>query len=426
MTEMKSLAGLEVPAEEEYLNCIRCGLCLSVCPLYREDLTETAAPRGHVALARKLLEGEATPTPNFFEQMYRCFGCLACNEICPVGIKPSDLALKMRDLQEQMHPARWKKLLFNKILLHPKRLERLTWPLRLYQGLGIRKLYYLLGLSWLMPRYLRDLESMLPHLPRRPLRRILPERTDAVGDERYNVGFFLGCAQSLLFSKASAATVRVLSVNGCTVITPKEVKCCGMPAIGYGRHEEVVEGAKHNIELFERHRVEKIVTDCATCGSTLKEYGAILSNDSDWAQRAKTFSEKVRDISEFLTEIPLKKPAGRVDLRVTYHDPCHLRRAQGVWEAPRNLLKMIDGLDFVELPESNWCCGSAGSQLLTHHETSLQVLRRKTDNLEKTKAEVVASGCPGCQMHLQVGIRRGRLKMKVAHPMELLARAYDA
>ncbi len=426
MPETKLPPGLKVPTEEEYLYCIRCGLCLSVCPLYREILTETATPRGHVALTRKLMDGDLQATPNLFEQMYQCFGCQACDEVCPVGIKPSDLALQMRRLQEEVRPARWKKLLFNRILFHPKRLEKLTWPLRLYQGLGIRRLYYLLGLSRLMPSYFRDLEAMLPRLPQRPLRRTIAEKTDAQGEERYKVGFFLGCAQSLMFSDESKATVRVLSANGCTVITPRETKCCGMPAIGYGRHEEVVAAAKHNIELFEKQQVEKIVTDCATCGSTLKEYGAILSDEFDWADRARAFSEKVKDISEFLAGIPLRKPAGKLDLKVTYHDPCHLRRAQGVWQEPRKLLNTIDGLEFIELPESNWCCGSAGSQLITHHDTSVQVLDRKMDNVASTGAQVVASGCPGCQMHLQVGVRRRRLNMTVTHPIVLLAQAYDA
>ncbi len=426
MTDAKLSPGLKVPTEEEYLYCIRCGLCLSVCPLYREDLTETATPRGHVALARKLMDGDLHATSNLFEQMYRCFGCQACDEVCPVGIKPSDLALKMRRLQEQIHPARWKKLLFGRILSQPKRLERLTWPLRLYEGLGIRRLVYALGIYRLLPPFLRDLESMLPRLPQRPLRRTLPEKTEAVGEERYRVGFFLGCAQSLMFARESAATVRVLSVNGCTVFTPKEVTCCGMPATGYGRHDEVEAAAKHNIAVFETYDVDKIVTDCATCGSTLKEYSAILSDDPEWADRAADFSRKVRDISEYLAEIPLKKPGAKMEVRVTYHDPCHLRRAQGVWKEPRQLLNMIDGLEFVELPESNWCCGSAGSQLITHHETSLQVLDRKMDNVEGTGADVVTSGCPGCQMHLQVGLRRRGLKMKVTHPIELLAKAYDA
>ena len=223
------------------------------------------------------------------------------------------------------------------------------------------------------------------------------------GSSRYRVGFFLGCAQSLMFAEESAATVRVLARNGCTVITPKETVCCGMPAAGYGRQDLVMKQARHNIALFEQAEVEFIVTDCATCGSTLKEYGRLLADDPEWAERAMRFSKKVRDVSEFLGSIPLEKPQGRIEGRVTYHDPCHLRRGQGVWKQPRDLLKMIDGLEFVELPEADWCCGSAGSQLITHYETSLKVLDRKMDQLESARADYIASGCPGCQMQLNVG-----------------------
>jgi glycolate oxidase iron-sulfur subunit len=424
MTQKKLLADLSVPREEDYLNCIRCGLCLSVCPLYRANLTETAGPRGHVALTRKVLDGDLEPSENLFENMYGCFGCLACNEICPVGIKPADLALAMRHVQEQLHASPWKRVLFNHVLSHPARLERVTWPLRLYQRLGVRRLYYALGLGRLMPSKMRDLEAMLPRLPQRPLRRVLPEKTEAVGSVRYRVGFFLGCAQSLLFTEESAATVEVLSCNGCHVVTPRDVKCCGMPAIGYGRRDILLEMAKHNVGLFEKYNLDVIVTDCATCGSTLKEYGEILSEDSEWSARARAFSDKVRDISEFLADIRLRRPGSRMDIRVTYHDPCHLRRAQGVWEAPRNLIQLIDGIEFVELKEADWCCGSAGSQLITHYETSRKVLERKMDNLDETGAQVVASGCPGCQMQLQVGIRDRGLAMEVTHPVLLLARAY--
>jgi glycolate oxidase iron-sulfur subunit len=268
------------------------------------------------------------------------------------------------------------------------------------------------------------MEAMLPRLPQRPLRQSLPEVTPARGEKKYKVGFFLGCAQSLLFAEESAATVRVLSRNGCTVITPPEVECCGMPAHGYGRLDLVRKQAQHNISVFEAQEVDVIVTDCATCGSTLKEYGTYLKDDSEWAARAEAFSRKVRDVSEFLAEIPLEKPQGRVEARVTYHDPCHLRRAQKVWKQPRDLLKQIDGLEFVELSESDWCCGSAGSQLITHYETSLKVLDRKIDNLAGTGAEYIASGCPGCQMHLNVGVRRNKLNVQVVHPITLLDRAY--
>ncbi len=414
------------PSETEYLNCIRCGLCLAVCPTYREHLSETASPRGRVALARKGLEGELDLSPNLAGQMYACFDCLACNDICPVGIRPADLAVKMRHVQEQIDPSGWKKTFLGKILPKPGRMETVTWPLRIYEKLGIRRLVYALGLKKLLPGKISDLESMLPHLPQRPLRQILPEFTEALGKEQYRVGFFLGCAQSLLFAEESAAGIRVLARNGCSVMTPKETVCCGMPAMGYGRPDMVREQARTNIALFEKGNVETIVTDCATCGSTLKDYGKILSEDPDWAERAEIFSSKVRDISEFLMTIPLEKPQGSIQARVTYHDPCHLGRGQGVWEQPREILKMIDGVEFVELPEANWCCGSAGSQLITHYDTSLKVLKRKTDNIAGTKADYVASGCPGCQMQLKVGVQREGLNIEVIHPVTLLDRAYNA
>ena len=418
---MDSLTDLEKPAENTYLNCIRCGLCLAVCPTYREYLKETASPRGRVALARKGLEGQLELSSNLSEQMYSCFSCMACDEICPVGIHPAELALSMRHIQEQIKPSGWKHALFGKLIPRPGRMEAATLPLRLYQALGIRRLVYALGLRKVLPKQLRDLEAMLPALPQRPLRRVLPEVIEAKSERRYQVGFFLGCAQSLLFAEESLASTRVLARNGCEVITPGDIVCCGMPARGYGQFEQVREQARHNIAVFERHAVEAIITDCATCGSTLKEYGALLEDEPAWAERAKNFSQKVRDISEFLATIPLEKPKGRLEARVTYHDPCHLRREQ-----PRSLMALIDGLEFVELPEADWCCGSAGSQLITHYETSTKVLNCKMDNLSSTGAQIVASGCPGCQMQLNTGIQRNGLNVRVVHPVTLLDEAYEA
>jgi len=427
------LANLCQPSESEYLNCIRCGACLAVCPTYREYLNETSSPRGRVALARKGLEGELELDSNLIEQMYACFDCMACNAACPVGIRPADLAIEMRHVQEEVNPTGWKETLFGKVIPEPIRMELGTWPLRVYEKLGIRRTTYALGLRKLLPAKVRDMESMLPRLPQRPLRQVLPEITlpakspSPVGEGRSEVriGFFLGCAQSLMFADESAATVRVLARNGCTVVTPKETVCCGMPALGYGRVDLVQEQARRNIALFERADVETIVTDCATCGSMLKDYGKLLSDDPAWAERAAKFSARVRDISEFLMSIPLEKPQGRVDAHVTYHDPCHLRRGQNVWKEPRALLQMIDGVEFIELPEADWCCGSAGSQLITHYETSLKVLKRKTDNLASTGAEYIASGCPGCQMQLNVGVQRAGLNVQVVHPIVLLDKAYD-
>ena len=414
------------PKENEYLNCIRCGLCLAVCPTYREYKNETASPRGRVALARKSLEDELILSPNLVEQMYSCLACLACNDICPAGIKPADIAIEMRHVAEQVKPSAWKNTLFGKVISQPNTMELVIWPLRLYENLGLRWLVHKLRINKLFPEQLRDLEGMLPKQPKQPLRKELPLISRPTNESKYRVGFFLGCAQSLMFSEESAVTVRVLNRNGCTVITPKETVCCGMPAAGYGRQNLVIEHAKVNIEIFEKEDLDVIVTDCATCGSKLREYGDILENDPLWSQKAKNFSSKIRDISEFLMSIPLEKPTGKIDARITYHDPCHLRRAQKVWKQPRALMQMIDGVEYVEMEEADWCCGSAGSQLITHYETSTHVLDRKMENLKSTGAEIIASGCPGCQMQLMTGIQREGLNIKVMHPIQLLDQAYKS
>ncbi len=412
------------PTEDAYRNCIRCGLCLAVCPTYAAHLTETASPRGRVALARKGLEGDLRLSPNLFGQMYSCFDCMACNDICPVGIKPADLALQMRQHQEALAPASWKEAVFGKLLPYPDRLEWATLPMRLYEHLGLRRLVHALGVMRVMPETLRDWEAMLPRIPQRPLRRVLPEIVPAAGPRQQRVGFFLGCAQSLLFAEDSRAAVRVLARHGCEVVTPRQVACCGMPAVGYGREDLVADMARRNIAAFERAGVETIVTDCATCGATLKTYGALLAGDPAWAARAAAFSRRVRDIQEFLATLPPVAASRMSPVRVTYHDPCHLRRGQQIWKEPRQLLQGIEGAEFVELPEADWCCGSAGSQLITHHDTSLRVLERKIDNVASTGAEILATGCPGCRMQLSVGVKRRGLPVRVVHPVSLLDEVY--
>ncbi len=417
-------AGLHVPTEEEYLTCIRCGQCLSVCPIYREHLVETQSPRGRVALVRKLVEGQLSPSHYLTDQMYQCMACLACNVACPVGIKPADLVLETRALLEEHQPHWWKRPLFRGFFMHPTVMTLGTLPLRLYQRLGLQKVFYALGLNRVLPSQLRDMERMVPRLPARPLHTVLPEITPARGETRYRVGFFLGCIQSLMFADGSSAAVEVMARNGCQVITPREVTCCGMPPMGYGDLDTVKKMARQNIEVFSKLEVDAIVTDCATCGSTLKEYPKILADDPDYAARAESFARKVRDISEFLMQIPLEPPTARLPLRVTYHDPCHLVRGQNVRKQPRDLLRLIPGLEFVEMKEADWCCGSAGTQIITHYHNSMSLLKRKTRNIAATGAEVVASGCPGCQLQLGLGVRREGLNVRVVHPVQLLAEAY--
>jgi len=293
-----------------------------------------------------------------------------------------------------------RKFLFRWLLPKPRRVETATAPLRWYEHLGLRRLVERLRLD-----------------------RLLPETTPAQGERRHRVGFFLGCAQDVMFASASEATVRVLARNGCEVYTP-QVTCCGMPHLGYGELEAAKELARQNIATFEQADVEAVITDCASCGAQLAEYGELLSGDPEWAERARAFSQKVRDISAYLVQIGIEPPRGRVEMRVTYHDPCHLVRAQKVGKEPRQLLRMIPGLEYVEMAEADWCCGNAGSHALTDPQGSGEILDRKMANVARTRAQVVVSGCPGCQMQLWRGVRRAGLDMQVMHPIELLERAY--
>ncbi len=415
-----------IPDEAQVRACIRCGLCSAVCPVYQRTLLETDAPRGRIALVRAVLEGKLQPGKRFKKIVYECLYCQACTALCPSGVRTDLLMMAARAYlmqREGENPIR--RFLFRWLLPKVQRVETATAPLRWYQHLGLRRLVERLRLDRLLPKRLREMSWLLPPIPRRPQRRLLPEVTPAQGERHHRVGYFLGCAQDVMFAPSSEATVRVLARNGCEVVTP-QVTCCGMPHLGYGELEVAKELARQNIAAFEQADVEAVVTDCASCGAQMVEYGELLSGDPQWAERARSFSGKVRDISAYLVQIGIEPPRGRVEMRVTYHDPCHLVRAQKVTKEPRQLLRMIPGLEYVEMAEADWCCGNAGSHALTDPRGSGEILDRKMANAARTRAQAIVSGCPGCQMQLWRGVRRAGLEMQVLHPIELLDRAYRA
>jgi glycolate oxidase iron-sulfur subunit len=406
-------------------NCIRCGLCLSVCPTYKESLRETESPRGRVALLAKAIEGDLELTRNFKDHMYRCLDCLACQDICPVGIRPGDLCLEARyAIEEATGTPLLKPILFQGVFMHTGLLEMLTKPVALYERSGLRRVANGLGVTRILPAQLRDMERMLPsRLPLRGMRHQFPAEVPARGERRARVAYFLGCVQGVMMADGCRATVQVLAENGCDIIIPSNVKCCGMPMVGYGFKDTAREAARHNIDVLLGLDVDAIVTDCATCGSSLKEYPHWLAGDPEYAARAQEFASRVRDISEFLVEIGIRPPEASVGARVTYHDPCHLCRAQRIRQQPRAMLQAA-GVELVEMEAADTCCGSAGTQLITHYHTSVGVLESKVDHIAATEAEIVASGCPGCQMQLNLGVKRRGLQARVVHPSQVLAQAY--
>lgn len=412
----------EQPLGESIKSCFACGLCTAGCPI--SEIDEDFDPRKIIRMILLGMKERVLSSP----LIWLCLMCFTCSFHCPQGVKFSDVTAVLRDMavkEGYVHPSFLRKFAFQRILPFPKRLELLTRPLILYQRSGLQSLIHGSKALNILPERLRSIEYLLPPLSARPLRSRLAEVTPAKGERKQRVGFFLGCAQNLVFASNSLATVSVLTENSCEVVTPKDVKCCGMPYSGYGEMEQARNLARHNIDVFESTGVEVIVTDCATCGSFLKGYHALLKNDPEYAQRALSFSQKIQDISEFLTQtIDLRQDFGEVRGKVTYHDPCHLVREQNVAHQPRQLLHLIPGLELVEMKEADWCCGGAGTYNLSHYELSMKILERKMSNIAATEADMIATGCPGCLMQLRLGVKREGLRAKVVHPIQLLEQAY--
>jgi len=404
------------------INCMRCGMCLPVCPTYKETFLETASPRGRVALVRKVQEGELDQSERLLEYLSLCLDCQACASACPCGVNAGELVAEFSCERKGAEGLGFMEdLILRKLVPHPDRLETSMVPMRLYQRTGLQKLVRRLGILKMFPRQLERMEGLLPELPDRPLRQEIQEVTPPVGKERGTVGFFLGCVMSLIFSDASRATITLLSSLGYRVITPRNQVCCGAPNMLGGDLAGLNDAARTNVDIFSDYEVDFIVTDCGGCGAELKKYGHHLEED----KAASSFSAKVRDISQVLAmhtdELrPLLKP---VELKVTYHDPCHIAHCQGIRREPRELLKMVPGIRFSELNEADACCGSAGTYNIERPEMSDLILKRKLDNIAASGAQVLVTGNPGCLLQLKKGLADHLPDVKIMHLTEVLAKS---
>jgi glycolate oxidase iron-sulfur subunit len=299
-------------------------------------------------------------------------------------------------------------------------LGRLIW---LYQTSGLETLVRILGLTRLLPRRLRALEPLTPRVQRHFSDALIrPVETPA--NRRYRVGLLTGCVQDLAFSHVNRDTADALLANGCEVVTPRAQFCCGSIHAHNGELELAKQMARRHLNAFDLKQLDAVITNAAGCGTHLKNYGHLLQDDPAFAERASERSAKVRDIHEWLAEIGIRAPTASIPQTVTYHEACHLCHGQKITHQPRQVLKAVPGLELVELPESAWCCGSAGIYNITQPEMSQKLLQRKMANIAKTAAQVVASANPGCSVQLQAGVRASNLKLKITHPISLLAQAY--
>ncbi len=384
-------------------------------------------------------EGATPLNEEWSEYIYRCLDCRACETACPSGVHFGELLEEARSIYEQNASRSvayrfWTNLVFKQLLPNKERLDLMFELMWLYQRLGIRRVVQKLGILKSMGR-LGEMESLLPKIPSPQLKYTIRDITPAKGETRYRVGFIPGCIMNQVFTETNVATIRVLTENGCEVVTPRKQTCCGALHLHNGLRDVASALAKQNIDAFGAvsssrlpgagfQDLDAIIINSAGCGAALKEYGVLLENDPAYAEKAEHFSHRMRDISEFLAEIEMIPPTGEIKRRVTYDEPCHLLHGQRVKEQPRKVLQSIPGLALIELTESEWCCGSAGIYNITQPELSQEILERKMVHIAETDADIVATGNPGCLLQIQLGIQKHGLSMKAMHPVNLLDYAY--
>ena len=416
------------PIKEQLMKCVRCGKCRSVCPVFAEIRNETVAPRGHVFMVQMLKDGKVNPDQNVYDHLSNCLMCETCSVNCPSGIDVHELNAAARSYVYKKNPTVVKQLVFDTMWTKPgllKTVIRLMWGA---QKSGAQKLARQLGLTKLLPGDMPKAEQILSDIPFRSARSQLSELNSARGEKKYTVGYFLGCGTDLLNPGVAMATVDVLTRNGCEVVIPRNMKCCGLPHIANGTMDTAQQLATENLKVFNSYNFDYIVTDCASCSSALSAKNMeFLLGSSGLDDEISKFTDKVIDLTSFLInvlDIKLPQDAKLDNVKVTYHDPCHLANAQGIKAEPRQLLKLIPGVELVEMKDANRCCGGSGTYSLTHYDLSMKILDKKMDNAADTGAALIATCCPSCMMQLNYGINKRGLPTRVVHPVELLSQSY--
>ncbi len=402
--------------EKKSLACIHCGLCLSSCPTYLETGNENDSPRGRIYLMRALQSGQLSLEKSVAHHLDLCLGCRACEAVCPSGVEYGALLETTREHVEKNFRRSFfqtflRRVAIEKVFPFPARFKLALWPARVLQKLRLDRC---------LPSFARDMLALLPAESREAS---LPEHTPAIGPVKGRVGFIRGCVMNVLFGDTNLASIQLAARTGYNVVTPPSQACCGALYAHGGNLAAARACARHNIAAFEKQDLAAIIINAAGCGSTLKEYGHLLHDDTEWTERARLFSAKVKDLTEWLAANPDENAAPSLrSEKITYHDACHLAHAQRITRQPRDLLAAVADENFVPLPESDVCCGSAGSYNLTEPEMAARLQRRKVENILKTGAATVITTNPGCILQIRAGLAKaGRPDIQVLHLADFLA-----
>ena len=421
-------SGPDAPEESDLYKCVHCGFCLQACPTYIETGLETESPRGRIALMKAVNEGRIGITDTVIRHWDLCIQCRACEVACPSGVPYGNL---IEATMAQVADHRKRNLLqkgaadlsLKRVIPHQGRLEALMTLTKIYQKSGLQSLVRKSGILGKIAPSMAALESMMPDVSKTYFR-ARGQTIPATEHRRARVAILSGCVMPLVNGPEMDAAVRVLARNGCEVVVPKNQVCCGAINSHVGDLDTARKLARRNIDVFTDAGVEYVIVASAGCGARMKEYGHLLRKDPVYSDKAERFSATVKDINEFLIELPFDPPRAALDYRVTYQDSCHLGNAQRVTAAPRQILRSIPGVEFVELPNSGQCCGAGGTYTITERDFSLRVLNSKMDAFETTDADILATANPGCLLQLQFGIQDRELSAQVKYVTDLLDEAY--
>ncbi|NWF57538.1 MAG: (Fe-S)-binding protein [Syntrophaceae bacterium] len=405
---------------DEVSKCNRCGFCQAHCPIFDITGDERNVARGHNVHVRKLAEGSLQMGEDFKDPLFECLLCKACVANCFPAVRTDKSVIAGRaEYLKRMGQPKIMHFLFHRLLPEP---ERLSFYVRLAawgKNYGVAKLARAMGiLSWFR-KDLDKAEGIVEKLPTSFFRERVGRRKTHSKKGAPRVAYFVGCGFNFVLPQVSEATTEVLDKAGAEVQIADNC-CCGLPAYGYGDLEAARKMAAKNLETLEKMNADAVVTECGSCSAFLKDYPELFEDDPSKREIARRLAPKVLGFSEFMqSRFAGSFPVKNLSARVTYHDPCHMSRYQKVIQEPRALLKRVPGLNYLELPEADRCCGAAGSYNLMHYEQSMKVLDRKVEMVKKMGADILTTECPGCIIQLRYGVRRAGLGTRVAHLSEL-------
>ena len=397
--------------------CVKCGACRATCPVFKAENQEGGVARGKIALAQAMMDGQVFTEDRLVHDLSQCLLCGSCTNLCPNQVPTPDIvaAARMKVAQEKGLSGFGRGVAT--LLTHKKAMDWMSKSGDLASRLLCRQIPETSGLKLRFPGPGIPKERTFPKPSFKPfLTRDIRQMVSRSASPR--VLFFTGCGINYLYPEIGEYLVRILNFMGVHVTLTDEQGCCGLPALSAGAEDAVETLAKRNLKALKLHAFDSVLTACASC------YGALAGIYPTLGANYQPFAEKTRDVMDFLMDMDLagrlaSLPQSEDRIKVTYHDPCHLRN-HGLTRAPRQLLSALPQVDYVEMTDAATCCGLGGTFSVHHYETSQKIGSQKAKHVAQSGAEIVATACPGCIIQLQDSLNRESIPVRAAHLLELV------